>query len=165
MNQSLVNESLDSIALMIVDCYDEILKERTLLNSCLDDAYLNLSKARSLIGCASLSILQVPSEIEPNVTIDEKETEEQIDENLNYKQMNYDLVIKNKQKLKSTEDETTTQVVGQLPTWFGVLTPLSLKTSHKSFSQSLYTIKTICELQSKLNGLQILYSDLKKQIV
>ena len=160
MDKEELNEKLDTVSLMMIECYDEILTKRNQLNTSLDDAFLNLSKARSLIGCSSLSILQVPVELEANVTVNECE-KEVTESDVNYKHLNYDLMIKTKQKTSSNDTE---QSIPSLPTWFGVLTPLSLKTSHKSFSQSLYIIKSICELQSKLANLQLIYSDLKKQL-
>ena len=164
MDKDLVNEKLDTIALEIIDCYDQILKRRSILDSSLDDAYLNLSKARSLIGCASLSIMQVPSEIEPNVTVNERESDAICtgDSQIKYKEISYDLMVKSKQK--TNDDTENKQPFPSMPTWFGVLTPLSLKTSQKMFSQSLYTIKSICELQTKLTSLQTLYFDLKKSV-
>lgn len=164
MDKDSINEKLDTLTLEILDCYDQILNKRSLLNSNLDDAYLNLSKARSLIGCASLSIMQVPSELEPNVTVNELETDAICPGNneIKYKEITYDLVVQSKQKTSDHTDNK--QPIPSLPTWFGVLTPLSLKASQKMFSQSLYTIKSICELQTKLNSLQKSYFDLKKTI-
>lgn len=165
MDKEAANEKLDMLSLMMLECYDEILIKRNLLNTCLDDAFLNLSKARSLIGCSNLSILQVPVELEPNVTVNENEREYETDpdSDIKCKYLNYELAIQTKQKTATSSDME--QAIPNLPSWFGVLTPLSLKTSHKSFAQSLYIIKSICELQSKLANLQVVYSDLKKQLV
>jgi hypothetical protein len=163
----LKNEKLDTIALMLIDCYNEIIEQRELLNTSLDDAYLNLSRARSLVGCSSLSIMQVPFELEPNVTVNSNTTQscclDSLQQDIKYNETKFDLIIQTKQK--TSDNSNVSKPMPAMPTWFGVLTPFCLKTSHKSFSESLYIIKTLCELQTKLFNLQTLYSDLKKEII
>lgn len=65
------NEQLDKLALLMLECYDDILAHHTLLEQCLNDAHLNLSKARSLIGCSNLSLLQIPLDLDASLHIDD----------------------------------------------------------------------------------------------
>ena len=132
----IINEQLDTLAISFVECYQDILFNRDLLNNCLDDAYLNLSKARSLIGCNSLSLLQIPSEIEASLYVDDS-TETF--------------------KLSSS---TNGDEIKKKCSWFGVLTPLSLKTSQKSFFKSVDVILNLCNLHSKLKSIEIEYKKL-----
>ena len=150
-----IDEKLDHCACLLVECYEEILRQRSLLNECLDAGFLNLSKARSLLGCASLSILQVPSELDAAVTIDIKEQTALAENYFDYKLLQFDLKLNDPKSANNEPNQTI-----PLPSWFGVLTPMSLKTSQKSFSNSLYLIKSISELQNKLTSLQLVYKRL-----
>jgi hypothetical protein len=195
-DSSSLMEKLDKCACLYVECYEQLLAERVMLDNCLDDAYLHLSKARSVMGCATLSITQVPSEIEPSVRVNLTEQNHVSlldEERLMFKSNKFDLVIEGNVKETETiardkdDDEEqneessissnlsnlslsgtshlspSSKVAPSLPTWFGVLTPLNLKTSHKSFSRSLYHVAYICELQSKLDSLKSTYQELLKQ--
>jgi hypothetical protein len=66
-----INEQLDKLTLLMIECYDDILTHHTLLEQCLNEAHLNLSKARSLIGCTNLSLLQIPADLNALVKIDD----------------------------------------------------------------------------------------------
>lgn len=147
MSLNEINERLDEYASAYIECYEKLLSERALLAKCLDDGYLNLSKARSIIGCSSLSIMQVPAELDASIGVEEETVESDTVEHSEYK-----LVRRNDHQQQ------------KLPPWFGVLTPLSLKSSHQSFSRSLHLITSICELQSKLNSLRLAYTEAKKQL-
>ena len=137
-----INEELDKLAISFVECYQEILFNRQLLNNDLDDAFLNLSKARSLIGCTSLSILQIPSEIEPSVFVRVDEDDD------------------NRFQLSSGDDETGIQK--NSCSWFGLFTPQSLKTSQKCFFKSMNVVVNLCNLQSKLKSIE---NDYKKALL
>ena len=152
-----VDEKLDHCVCLLVECYEEILRQRSLLNECLDAGFLNLSKARSLLGCASLSILQVPSELDAAVTIDIKEQTALAENYFDYKLLEFDLKFSNAPKSATSNGPNQ---ANPMPSWFGVLTPMSLKTSHKSFANSLYLIKSISELQNKLTSLKLVYKRL-----
>lgn len=183
-----LNEKLDKCACLMVECYDEILQKRELLNKCLSDGYLNLSKARAIIGCTNLSMLQVPAELEPVVTVDVSEQREfhKTDleaVNLQFETDKFALSIaerskpnvdkknsdesddeqdqSNKKQAETKRSSANNNVI-PCPNWFGVLTPLSLKTSQKSFSRSLFLIVSLCELQCRLHSLKQTYDDLLK---
>jgi hypothetical protein len=153
-NLDQVLNNLEKCSCLFIDCYQQILEERKLLDSTLDDAYLNLSKARSIIGCSNLSILQVPNEnLTANVKIEINEPDQKNDLDLidKFNNLSIDLI----RGSSSTNNKPSN--------WFGVLTPLSLKQSQTSFNRSLNLIKSICELQIKIQNLQFIYSDLLKR--
>jgi hypothetical protein len=175
-------EKLDKCASLYIECYEQLLAERAVLDKCLDDAYLHLSKARSVMGCATLSITQIPNELEPNVRVNliEQNNVSLLDEDrLMFKSNKFDLVVGKGEKVESNKKDDEASELSStlenmnisakspskmpLPTWFGVLTPLNLKTSHKSFTSSLSIITSICELQSKLESLRSTYHELLKQ--
>ena len=52
--KSTICSDLDDLVVLYIECYQEILHNHQLLNNSLDDGHLNLSKARSLIGCNNL---------------------------------------------------------------------------------------------------------------
>jgi hypothetical protein len=148
-----VLNNLEKCSCLFIDYYQQILEERKFLDSTLDDAYLNLSKARSIIGCSNLSILQVPSEdLTANVKIE-----------INQSDQNEDLDLIDKFNNLSIDLIGCSSSANKLPNWFGVFTPLSLKQSQTSFNRSLNLIKSICELQIKIQNLQFIYSDLLKR--
>ena len=159
-------EKLDKCACQFVECYQQLLTERLLLNSCLDEGYLHLSKARSMMGCASLSITQVPNELESKVRVALNEQENEIDTDLEHKSKKFELVFVNDNAEKIIDEAgeaAKSNKMPPLPSWFGVLTPQNLKTSHKSFARSLYIATSICELQSRLESLKLTYQELMKQ--
>ena len=141
MSTLIVNEQLDILAISFVECYQDILFNRELLNNSLDDAYLNLSKSRSLIGCNNLSLLQIPNEIESSLFID--------DSHDTFKLLTHDSDLKKN------------------CSWFGLFTPLSLKTSQKSFFNSVEIIINLCNLNSKLKSIENEYKKLleKKNVL
>jgi hypothetical protein len=141
MSTLIVNEQLDILAISFVECYQDILFNRELLNNSLDDAYLNLSKARSLIGCNNLSLLQIPNEIESSLFID--------DSHDTFKLFTHDIDLKKN------------------CSWFGLFTPLSLKNSQKSFFKSVEIIINLCNLNSKLKSIENEYKKLleKKNVL
>lgn len=171
-----LNERLDTCACLFIESYQDLLEHRTMLDKCLDGAYLNLSKARSIIGCTSLSILQVPVELAPIVTVEtstRKLTTKTDDPNFDfeYSTTNFDLIVK--RGLKQTNKNEDYNDIDKLevkqdsnlipfPNWFGAFAPLSLKTSQKSFARSLYLITSICQLQAKITYLQ---TDYKKMML
>ena len=166
IEQSTLKEKLDTCAILCVETYNELLAQRTRLNEQLDNGFINMSKARSIMGCASLSSMQLPSEITPSVLVDVVESKQnEID--FEYNQTNFNLKIANIKKSNETVEETAEKKMTvsniPLPSWFGFLTPMSLKSSQKSFCSSFETIKYISELQAKLQDLQNLYTDLLKQ--
>ncbi len=150
MSTKTICSDLDKLAISYIECYQEILFNRQLLNDCLDDAYLNLSKARSLIGCNRLSLLQIPNEFDANLFVSHETDGHMVNEKLSY----------DKFSLVSTDDNEDVVVQTKLPNWFGVFTPLNLKTSQKSFFKSVNIILNVCELQSKLNAIEIEYKNL-----
>ncbi|RNA41307.1 coiled-coil domain-containing protein [Brachionus plicatilis] len=149
-----INQKLDKCACLYIESYQSLLTLRELLNKALDDGYLNLSKARSIVGCTSLSILQIPSELEAKVSI---ETNEKIDI-VKTDDPSVDLEVPSIQFNLSVSNSDSKEI--PLPSWFGVLTPLSLKTSQKSFCRSLNLATSICECQTRLNELGKVYQDL-----
>jgi hypothetical protein len=156
-----IDDKLDTCAIMLVECYEELL-----LKECLDIGYLNLSKARSLLGCASLSILQVPKEdLIANVKVIVNEKTNKAEDYFEYNDTEFNLIDMKSlnENTNETKAEAPTILSTPLPNWFGVLTPLSLKTSQKSFSNSLQIIKRICELQAKLVALRTTYKQLLGQ--
>ena len=164
-------ETLDKCAAMYIECYRQLLSERSLLEKCLDDGFLNLSKARSIMGCASLSIMQVPNELECSVRVEVKQEElrSKVDESgaefkiqLDKFQLVNSANEENRDE-KSSEESNAPKPAASSPLWFGALTPQSLKASHKSFARSLHLIASICELQNKLETLAKKYRDLLKQ--
>ncbi|CAF0754261.1 unnamed protein product [Brachionus calyciflorus] len=155
---NIINEKLDKCICLFVECYQTVLTQRELLNKTLDDGYLNMSKARSIIGCSSLSILQIPSELEAKVTVDIKTDTSLVKTDdpsvkFEYPETNFDLIIDNNHEKKENSSIS-------MPNWFGVLTPLSLKTSQKSFCRSLNLITSLCESQEKLKNLEQIYKAL-----
>ena len=131
---SLVEERLDEHACRMIECYAALLAERDKLNARLDAAHLNMSKARSLLGCTRLSVLQVPGEeLEPRVTV-------------------------------NTSDRFELNVLdASFPNWFGLLVPMSLRDSHKAFAASLHHVVAIGALQTRLAQLQSAYATLLAQ--
>lgn len=148
-----LNQKLDKCICLYIDSYQSLLTLRDLLDKTLDDGYLNLSKARSIIGCSNLSVLQIPAELEAKVSIETNEKVDIIktdDPNYDFEYTNIDFNLS-----VSTDNK---QVA--LPNWFGVLTPLSLKLSQKSFFRSLDIISSVCEYQTRLNILGKTYQEL-----
>lgn len=202
-----VCERLDRVVAESIETYQSLLEKRSLLNKTLDDGYLNLSKARSIMGCANVSMLQVPAEMDARVNVQvapsqiEAQCDDVVDEELSVKfeSLNFnlgyvqppapvetvgakettdavdeDFDVVDKSELGDVEEEeedkskkTPPPPVDptKLPTWFGVLTPLSLKQSHKAFSSSLSLITAISELQTRLLSLEQLYKQLLKEKV
>jgi hypothetical protein len=158
-----INEKLDRCAIELIECYEDILKQHDLLNKCLDMGYLNLSKARSIVGCTNLSTMQIPAEIEASVTVDIIEEKLFFQNCIEYKNLEFNLKINDNKKDKNTESNLKNEIIA-LPNWFGVLTPLSLKSSQKSFCNSYAIIKSLCESQIKLKNLQIVYKRLLAEI-
>lgn len=142
-------EKLDKCTIDYVECYGQILTQRALLDESLGDAFLNLSKARSLIGCTNLSTLQIPPELTPYAHIELNSDEEGHDE--------FNLVFSS---ATEQNDDAKRLTCSPFPKWFGVLAPLSLKSSHKSFSRSLNLAVSLCELQSKLKYLEKEFNEL-----
>jgi hypothetical protein len=145
-------QKLDKCAIEYVECYGQILTQRALMEESLNDAYLNMSKARSLIGCTSLSSLQIPPELTPHARV------ELNDDDSDYDQFNLVFGSNTEQK-----DDAKSLTCSPFPKWFGVLAPLSLKTSHKAFSRSLNMAVSLCELQSKLKSLEKEYKQLMSE--
>jgi len=189
---SLVMDKLDRCSCLFVEYYQQLLEERELLDAAMSDGYLHMSKARSIMGCASLSINQVPNDtlvakftcdiVEEGTEEGEKEKKNDDDDDdllLKFnKSLTFSLVenhLHKKNKKETTAgSETGTEYSpvisrnsssssSRMPTWFGVLTPQSLRSSHKSFTRSLYLIRSIAELQTKLKQLQVVYADLIEQ--
>ena len=188
-----VCERLDRVVSESIDTYQKLIEQRSLLNKTLDDGYLNLSKARSIMGCANVSILQVPAEMDARVNVDvapsqvEAKCEEMEGLSIQFESLNFnlgyvqpvetvvaketdadDFDVVDKSEIDDEEEpkkKTPPAPVDptKLPTWFGVLTPLSLKQSHKSFSSSLSLITSISELQTRLVSLEELYKQLLKE--
>ncbi len=150
-----IDDKLDTCASLLVETYDELIIHHQLLKEQLDSGFINLSKARSILGCTHLSILQVPNDLAANVTVDLLESKVSADEQFEYGSLKYELNLSrnNTDKIAQVSDIP-------MPSWFGVLTPLSLKSSQKSFASSLPLIMTLCELQTKLQTLQRTYKDL-----
>ena len=161
-----LNEKLDRCAELLVATYGDILKQRDRLNEQLDSGFINMSKARSILGCSSLSAMQIPAELEPNVTVRvlEQEAADGAD-GIKYKDLTFQLSVAAPKRNDEQQQEAAS---APLPSWFGALPPMSLKNSHKAFSSSIHTIASICELQARLHSLQLTYKQLvasKKQPV
>lgn len=146
MNEQLeaVNERLDAQAVQMLECYEELINQRTLLERCLDEGYLNMSKARSLLGCASLSRLQIPQdesglgEARFRVHVSDDDDHFEFEHPTQLTQMNP-------------------------PKWIGAFAPLSLKASQKAFARSLPLLVSIANLQARLGQLQRTYRTLAKE--
>ena len=198
-------DKLYILSLVYMSCYEELLANRTLLDKCLDDAYLNMSKARSLVGCSNLSILQIPVDeltAKYDINVSKNQISEPIeignnkganDHRLEIDTLDFNLSVRHEPPVKEKEENDkkgnqdddndddfekvkTSDVedneegeetncernkkdasklnklydLNKMPSWFGVLTPLSLKTSHKAFCRSLNIITAICEQQTRL---------------
>ena len=160
-SNEIVKEKLDKCAILLIECYEKILSQRKQLDANLNDGYLNLSKARSQVGCVNLSAMQIPLEtLEATLTIDT--TDQKIidktdqDDDFEYETLNYNVLING--------NKAITDQIGQLPKWFGALPSLSLKQSHKSFTKSIEILTSIAELQTNLKSLNKVYSDLCQQL-
>lgn len=147
-NLDSVLEDLDRYTCLYIDCYQELLLKHKQLEDCLNDGFLNLSKARSIIGCTNLSLLQIPVELESSVLI--KSDFNYYDENVELNYEKFDLIVNGNSEI----NEDLNKVKTKLPHWFGVLTPLSLKQSHSAFYKSFHTIVLLCQLQSKLKSIE-----------
>ncbi len=150
-----INDKLDACASLLVETYSELITHHELLKEKLDNGFINLSKARSILGCSSLSILQVPNDLSANVTVDLLQSRISTNEEFEYTNLQYKLNL-----VKNNNDKIDNVSEIPMPNWFGVLTPLSLKSSQKSFASSLPIIVSLCELQAKLQNLQKTYKDL-----
>ena len=135
-----LNERLDKQACEMLECYEELLTERSLLEKCLDDGYLNMSKARSIVGCASLSRLQIPEEDlgESRFKVNIKDEDQ------------FELVVDQNQPLHP-------------PKWAGSFPSMSLKASQKAFARSLPLLVSIAHLQAKLTSMELAYKGLLKE--
>ena len=168
-----LDEKLDLVVTLLVKCYEQLLGERKLLEETLNDGYLNLSKARSQLGCANLSIMQVPAEdhnLKPFVTVEVKNemktvrSDEEKNININFSATVFDLVY-HKDEIKSIDAEKKESTEKSAPQikWFAAFPSLSLRQSQKGFSKSIVIAKNIAELQAKLNVLYDLYKSLNSQ--
>ena len=157
VSQADANEQLDACALSMLDCYEEILTQRSLLEKSLDDAYLNMSKARSILGCAQLSALQLPAELKPSVTVSLTKKHAATEA------ANAELQLKDELKFALDVEQprgnspTDAQTPPTCPSWFGALAPLSLRNSQRLFYKSLCVANSIAELQTRLSALQFTY--------
>ena len=139
-----LNQKLDICASEIIECYQEILSERVILEKFLTDGFLNMSKARSIMGCSSLSQLQIPqNEMETQIRVNEY-----YEEKNNVKTVRFDM--------ENTNKNSTT------PKWIAPFSPLSLKNSQKDFTRSLNIIVSVAEKQIRLEALRNTYRDLLK---
>ena len=172
-NEDILNEKLDLAVTLLVGTYEQLLSERKSLDECLNDGYLNLSKSRSQLGCANLSIMQIPAEdhnLKPFVTVEVNNKSNTVKSNeiknvnIDFASLAYDLVY-NKDDVKSTDTEKkeSTELLAPQIKWFAAFPSLSLRQCQKSFSKSIVIIKNICELQAKLKVLYDLYNSLKNQ--
>ena len=159
-----IDEQIDKCVELMVDCYTKLLDEHNSLNDCLNEAFLKMSKARSLIGCNNLSMLQVPTEsLQPLVAVDLCQSTRtcQIDEQVSFQHEHTQFELK---KLNHENDELISTCQFDLnipmPKWFGVLAPTSLRESQKSFVKSFQAISTLCELQTQYKHLENLYKNL-----
>lgn len=157
MSKISLNEKLDQCAELLVSTYNEILIVRDSLSEQLDNGFINMSKARSLLGCSGLSAMQIPAELESKITVEVVEHNQRTVSGFEYKDLEFNLDINNYNK---NSEEQMEAKYAPLPSWFGALPPMSLKNSHMSFSSSIHTIKSLCELQTKLHYLQIAYKQL-----
>lgn len=138
-----LNEKLDTYAVEMIECYQDLLAERVLLEKFLKDGFLNMSKARSIMGCASLSRLQIPENtMTAQVRVNEYADESKDDVKAN----RFDLIR-----------ETG------MPMWIGPFSPLSLKNSQKDFSRTLDIIVSLAEKQNRLRGLIDAYNRVSKE--
>ena len=177
----ILNEKLDLVATALVECYEKLLSERKLLDTCLNDGYLNLSKARSQVGCAHLSIMQIPAEeLKPFVTVEIKSSntstalDESKDIRIDYSTHSFDLQFEENDEDPKKNDEKEGDEIkfdakskkkyAPLTKWFGAFPSLSLRQSQTAFSNSLFIIKNIADLQAKLKSLHSLYKDLLTQL-
>ncbi len=168
------NEKLDLVVTLLVESYEKLLSERKLLDECLNDGYLNLSKARSQLGCANLSLMQIPAEdhnLKPFVTIEVTNTKKAVtsnetkDVNIEFSSMTYDLMYdQDESNSKGTEKKEAKDNLAPQIKWFSAFPPLSLRQCQKSFSKSIVIIKNICDLQAKLKVLNDLYNSLTNEL-
>jgi hypothetical protein len=140
---SAICEALDEHTVEYIECYGQLLFYHDLLDQCLNEGFLNMSKARSLIGCVNLSMLQIPSELSADVHVAVKYKTNERDPSFGYASF---------EMLDNEEENGDTSK--KFPKWFGVLAPLSLKTSHKSFCKSIDIIGKLCEQQSRLKSIE-----------
>lgn len=144
---SRINERLDKYASEMLACYEELLDERALLEKSLDDGYVNMSKARSIIGCASLSRLQIP-----------------LDEDglgmARFKVRQFEDVDDDDGLIRFELDNSDQVTPLHPPKWIGPLPPLSLKMSQKAFARALTIAVTIADLQSRLRHINDAYKSL-----
>lgn len=139
-----LNEKLDTYAIEMIECYQDLLAERVLLEKFLKDGFLNMSKARSIVGCASLSRLQIPE----NTMTAQVRVNEYADESSN-------------DDVKSNRFELIRET--GMPMWIGPFSPLSLKNSQKDFSRTLDIIVSLAEKQNRLQGLIDAYNRASKE--
>jgi hypothetical protein len=163
----LLDERLDCCVTSFIETYDQLLDYKMKLNKNLDVAYLNMSKARSLIGCSRVSILQVPNEMEPKVKVIEEKDDCNEDINryklLIEKSLNKKVLEETNESASSPEEDDLKSTIVPFPDWFGVFPPQNLRTSHSSFAESLNTIIHICNLQQKLKYLENVYKTLLEE--
>jgi D-tyrosyl-tRNA(Tyr) deacylase len=158
-----IDEQLDKCVELMIDCYTKLLEKHDSLNDCLNQAFLKMSKARSLMGCHNVSMLQIPTEtLKPLVAVDLHQSTRTCEINklvsLNHDHTQFEL-----KKFTNENDELVTSDFDlniPMPKWFGVLTPTSLRESQKSFVKSFLSISALCELQTQYKHLEILYKNL-----
>lgn len=141
--QDKLNEKLDRYASQMLDCYQEILVQRDILEGFMKDGYLNMSKARSIMGCANLSQLQIPGE---ELKADVRVVHHLDDFFDDVKSCQFELI----------SSKSTTSI----PKWIAPFPSQSLNRSQKAFSNSLNVALLIAEKQSLLAALQKEYRTL-----
>lgn len=148
MDVESLNKKLDTYASKMIECYQEILFERKLLENYMQDGYLHMSKARSLMGTANLSQLQIPQdkmEAEIRVEYDQEDLDDHV------KTFQFSLVDNVK---KSTNS---------VPKWLGAFAPTSLNQSRTAFSRVINLVLSIAEKQNQFLELESAYKTLWKE--
>lgn len=141
-----LNKKLDTYASKMIECYQAILFERKLLENYMQDGYLHMSKARSLMGTANLSQLQIPQdkmEAEIRVEYDQEDFDDHV------KTFQFNLV-----DMKRSDS---------VPKWLGAFAPNSLNQSRNAFSRVINLVLSIAEKQNQFLELETAYKTLWKE--
>lgn len=176
-------KKLDLLCIEELEVMEEYIRCKVEMEKLMKVGFLNIAKARYIMGKTSVSSLQLPTEDAPDITalykvtlvdnLSAEDREFQLLSNLKQGNAQVDSVTHSTRKRKgSDEDKTPDKALEEKPDskfrtpdsdplrWFGVLVPQNLRQAQTSFQSALPLIVECANLQLKLFNVSNKYKDL-----
>lgn len=178
---------IDRLHIKILDLSEEEIKYKLELEKLMNSGYVNIAKARYIMGSKSVSMLQLPTEnstqttralsrvhreeykgyemfklqiIKPSSLSSDINEEEPTARKTKRKTIVTDK--DNKDELLDSSDTVTNNEFSDPIKLFGVLVPFTLRTAQQFFKDSLFVIVKCATIQSELNQAISRYEHLSK---